>query len=777
MKRLALLSLPLLGLLAACADDRTVVAPDVEPQFLLSGSGTITDAWDGGPLHGAIFTTTPFGVAVNANVQYTRKIEVYLDGGPRNPNSLAAGLNDGLYVFQITDPSGKYLLSEDPARCRVVQVAGGVIVNGGSATNRGTVPAPRIPSLPLANGSSLTDNWSDKAGDGRACHIESSEADGASLAGRHDTNADTDGGGGATVQMMPFGTTPNNGGVYKAWITPLAVYVQKAGGIAALNVIPADLKGKAGAACPDFCALPDLGFKNPSRNNVKTDNFKVKENPPLIVIKKYVDGVETPGWWVSVYEPAEGGDFTSKGWLETPATFAVPFGTEVLACERLVAGYKFVSATVDGVTVDPVASPPAPATDEEGNPILCVTVPGIATSTTVAVAFNNHKIVPNAKIEIEADGVNEIGKSHTFKATASVDPDETGWKPAADGTVISFSSTGSGTFDPASKTCTTSGGTGSCTIKLTSSNVGTDVVTATVTVIGLTRSTDGVAPNSGPATKYWVNAYITITPDGLNPIGEEHTFDVALTALPGDATPVTFNSITFQLTSATLTNPTDYQVVSETCSDKTKWGSSTNPERRTCKIVINSNKAGTIKATAKGSVTMGANQDPAGLGATVVRETDGLAQNSGPATKIYYKPAGCTPGFWKQDQHFGYWHDSPYSPVNPKTKVVVAFSHFTGQGGQTDGYDANLTLIDALGLDNSNGIGQVLRHGTAALLNAYSKGVLYGFGDDPQAVKNLVNAALDAYDAGNQTFVDQAHAKLAGYNELGCTLSGQQFWE
>ena len=39
----------------------------------------------------------------------------------------AAGLDDGTYVFQVTDPSGKALLSTDPARCRQFTVAGGVI--------------------------------------------------------------------------------------------------------------------------------------------------------------------------------------------------------------------------------------------------------------------------------------------------------------------------------------------------------------------------------------------------------------------------------------------------------------------------------------------------------------------------------------------------------------------------------------------------------------------------------------------------------------------------
>src|SRR5205823_1103731 len=69
---------------------------------------------------GAIFTTLPNGQAVNFNI-YPSKDLVYLDGGPgQNAPQTAAGLDDGTYVFQVTDPSGKVLLSSDVAACRQV---------------------------------------------------------------------------------------------------------------------------------------------------------------------------------------------------------------------------------------------------------------------------------------------------------------------------------------------------------------------------------------------------------------------------------------------------------------------------------------------------------------------------------------------------------------------------------------------------------------------------------------------------------------------------------
>ena len=77
---------------------------------------------------GAIFTTVADGTEVNFNI-YPSKDAVYLDGGP-GPGAPqgAAGLDDGDYYFQVTDPSGKDLLSTDPIACRRFTVADGVIV-------------------------------------------------------------------------------------------------------------------------------------------------------------------------------------------------------------------------------------------------------------------------------------------------------------------------------------------------------------------------------------------------------------------------------------------------------------------------------------------------------------------------------------------------------------------------------------------------------------------------------------------------------------------------
>jgi hypothetical protein len=130
---------------------------------------------DAGP-SGAIFTTNQEGTFVNGNV-YDANEDVYLNGGPRpNAKCTAAGLPDGVYVFQVTDPSGATLLSTDDPEDRLVRVSGGVLV----------IDPNDDPPITVH----LTSPVEGKCG-------------------------------GVTVQLAPFANTPNPGGEYKVWMTLL----------------------------------------------------------------------------------------------------------------------------------------------------------------------------------------------------------------------------------------------------------------------------------------------------------------------------------------------------------------------------------------------------------------------------------------------------------------------------------------------------------------------------------------------------------------------------
>jgi hypothetical protein len=202
---------------------------------------------------GAIFTTIADGTIVNANTQYTSKCDVYLDGGPgANAPAKAAGLPNGLYYFQVTDPSGQTLLSTDPVSNRQFQVSGGVITaytgTGGPVHAIGIDQVhPELGALTIqvANSSCPTD----------------------------------------------YKDTPNSGGVYKVWVTPSTSFVGD--------------PTKVDNACANGCYH---GFASSAS---KTDSFKVKPMLAtfcLSVTKQIVAADTTPGanWQITVTDPTGG---------------------------------------------------------------------------------------------------------------------------------------------------------------------------------------------------------------------------------------------------------------------------------------------------------------------------------------------------------------------------------------------------------------------------------------------------------------------------------------
>jgi hypothetical protein len=114
----------------------------------LAALGLVKARADSDQFSGAIFTTIADGSDVNHNL-YLSKDDVYLGGGPQNNN--ANGLPDGTYYFQVTDPSGAFLLSQDNATCRQIKVVGGKI----SGSVGGCAPPDDHPlgTLNSANGS------------------------------------------------------------------------------------------------------------------------------------------------------------------------------------------------------------------------------------------------------------------------------------------------------------------------------------------------------------------------------------------------------------------------------------------------------------------------------------------------------------------------------------------------------------------------------------------------------------------------------------------------
>jgi hypothetical protein len=161
-------------------------------------------------LSGAIWTTDESGQRVDQNL-YEMPCDVYLNGGPMKEG--AAGLPEGDYYFQITEPSAS---DNDP--------------EGG-------------PSRLLTT---------DDIGF-RQFHVGANgEIDGVSGDGNRPTatNADT---GEVMIRLCPYLQSENPGCVHKVWVTPVADYV-------------------ADEAAVDAPPNTTFGFR---LNRSKTDNFKV----------------------------------------------------------------------------------------------------------------------------------------------------------------------------------------------------------------------------------------------------------------------------------------------------------------------------------------------------------------------------------------------------------------------------------------------------------------------------------------------------------------------
>jgi len=190
------------------------------------------------PLPGAIFTTNVNGTRVNQN-SFPSKCDVYLDGGPGlNAPQDAAGLPNGDYYFQVTDPSGKTLLSSDPVMNRQFHVDAGIIT-------------------------------------------------GVSGAGNHGQGNDIDHPPAQTIQLCQYDDTPNNGGVYKVWVTRIGDFIGD--------------PTKVDFRCAQGCFH---GFI-PAAS--KTDNFKVKATAQpggaCLTVNKVLNNVWTNHWVVTIYDP------------------------------------------------------------------------------------------------------------------------------------------------------------------------------------------------------------------------------------------------------------------------------------------------------------------------------------------------------------------------------------------------------------------------------------------------------------------------------------------
>src|SRR2546423_7332104 len=161
---------------------------------------------------GAVYTTTSNGLVVNQN-RFPTRADVYLNGGPQN--SQGSLLTNGIYFYEVDNPSNHVLLSTDNAVCRQLQVVNGRIY--GAYTNGGTIACAHPNGIPnQANGS-------------------------------------------ISVRLAPFNFTPNNGGEYQV-------------------VLVRQTDGNGNPIATTFIDSHDPKVIHYDQNDSKSDNFKIKGN-------------------------------------------------------------------------------------------------------------------------------------------------------------------------------------------------------------------------------------------------------------------------------------------------------------------------------------------------------------------------------------------------------------------------------------------------------------------------------------------------------------------
>ncbi len=193
--------------------------------WLLVVLGFTTAQTASAQVNGAVFTTFQDGTTVNGNI-YPSKDKVFISGGPQNEH--ARGLSpDGVYFFQVTDPSGAVLLSTDDISCRQVVVSGGRIIGVPAGPAQASCTEPAGSATPGTFHSLGTSDPNSGQTPVQLCAP-----------------------GGCPAGSPDFRDTPNPGGEYKVWVTPVA------------NFKEACAKGHG-----------SFGFCD---SDSKTDNFKVK---------------------------------------------------------------------------------------------------------------------------------------------------------------------------------------------------------------------------------------------------------------------------------------------------------------------------------------------------------------------------------------------------------------------------------------------------------------------------------------------------------------------
>lgn len=129
---------------------------------------------------------------------------------------------------------------------------------------------------------------------------------------------------------------------------------------------------------------------------------------------------------------------------------------------------------------------------------------------------------------------------------------------------------------------------------------------------------------------------------------------------------------------------------------------------------------------------------------------------------------GCTPGYWKQSQHFDSWTGTGFTTGELISSVFTVPAAYTINGAPEGGF----TLVQGLSFKGGNDVSgkaqTLLRAAIAAVLNSANSNIKFGMSTTD--IVNAVNAALATGDG--DTIIGLAN-KLDGLNngQGGCPLN------
>ncbi len=121
---------------------------------------------------------------------------------------------------------------------------------------------------------------------------------------------------------------------------------------------------------------------------------------------------------------------------------------------------------------------------------------------------------------------------------------------------------------------------------------------------------------------------------------------------------------------------------------------------------------------------------------------------------------GCTPGYWKQSQHFDSW-TAPYDPGDLFFGTVGTRHDLTT--ATFENAFPGMTLLDVLS-QGGGGLAALGRHTVAALLNTASADVDYAH----TTTGFIVDEFNSVFSGGDYEGLKNIYA---GFNELGCPLN------